>query len=128
MIKALALAVTLVLLGNAVAANMDAPVPGAALGLLLLAGYFCVRGGLDEGTARLFDFAAPHFPLFFVPAAAGVVASGEMLAHSWIHVAAAIGLGTAITMIVTGVLAQALLRRQARRAREVRALDRGAAS
>jgi holin-like protein len=54
--------------------------------------------------------------LFFVPAAVGVIASLDVLAFAWLYVAAAIVVGTAVTILVTGVVAQSLLRRVAWRA------------
>lgn len=61
--------------------------------------------------AALFDAVAPRFQLLFVPAAVGVVANLDLLAASWISFAAAIVAGTAIAIVVTGLLVQALLAR-----------------
>lgn len=101
----------LTVIGDAVAEGLAVPVPGAAIGMMLLASVFAVRGGADPASGRVFDAAAPHFPLFFVPAAAGIVASVELLTDSWLPITAAIVLGTALTLVMTGALAQLLLRR-----------------
>jgi len=117
MIRAAALVLGLLVAGNAAAEALRLPVPGAALGLIALTAVFAVRGAPDEGCAELFDFAAPYFPMFFVPAAVGVVASLDLLAFAWVHILVAIVFGTAATLLATGLVAQALLRGLARRAR-----------
>jgi holin-like protein len=116
MTRSAAIALALLIAGDAIAESFKLPVPGAALGLAVLTTAFAIRGGPDAATAKLFDFAAPYFPLFFVPAAVGVIASLDMLAFAWLHVVAAIVVGTAVTILVTGVIAQCLLRRVAERA------------
>ncbi|MCG6875174.1 MAG: CidA/LrgA family protein [Betaproteobacteria bacterium] len=109
MIKTVVIAVALAILGDAIVEMLDIPVPGAAIGMMLLATIFAARGGVDAGAASLFDAAAPHFPLFFIPAAVGVVASAELLSHAWLYVAVAIVASTAATIAITGMLAQRLL-------------------
>ena len=101
----------LTVLGDAISAGLGLPVPGAAIGMLVLAGVFAARGAVLPSTARLFDAISPHLPLFFVPAAVGVVANAELLTQAWLSVVAAIVFGTAVTLIVTGLLAQVLFQR-----------------
>ena len=101
----------LLILGDAVAEHFVLPIPGAALGLAVLTTIFAIRGGPDKGSEDLFDFAAPYFPLFFVPAAVGVIASFDVLAFAWLQVTAAIVAGTAVT------IAQAFLRLMSEEAR-----------
>lgn len=110
MLQSAAVVLFLLILGDAAAANLALPVPGAALGLFALVLVFAARGGPDRGSEELFDFAAPYFPLFFVPAAVGVVASLEVLVVAWMHVMVAIVLGTGATLLFTGILTQALIR------------------
>ena len=83
--------------------------PAADLGLAALAAAFAIRGGPDKGIEKLFDFAAPYFPLFFVPAAVGVIANLDVLTVAWVAVATAVVLGTTATILVTGLLGRALL-------------------
>lgn len=110
MTRSAAIVLILLILGDAIAERLALPIPGAALGLAALTTAFAIRGGPDRESEELFDFAAPYFPLFFVPAAVGVVASLDVLAFAWIHVTAAIVFGTAATILVTGLVSQALLR------------------
>jgi holin-like protein len=117
MTQSAAFVLILLILGDAVVERFGLPFPGAALGLAALAMAFALRGGPDTGSERLFDFAAPYFPLFFVPAAVGVIASLDVLALAWFHCAAAVVGGTALTILVTGRVAQALLTSRAGRFR-----------
>lgn len=110
MLQAAGLSLALLIVGDTFTERFAWPIPGAAIGLAVLTAFFAIRGGPDEGSEKLFDFAAPYFPLFFVPAAVGVVASLDILAFAWLHVAFAIVLGTAVTILITGIFTQALLR------------------
>ena len=109
MIRSAAVVVCLLVLGDALAEVLTIPIPGAAIGLFLLSLIFVFRGGPDEGFSALFDFAAPYFPLFFVPAAVGVVASLDALSSAFLHIAVAVVVSTALVLIVTGWLAQMLM-------------------
>lgn len=111
MIRSAAIVLLLLIFGDAVAEAFSLPIPGAALGLVLLAIAFAVRGGPDHGSAELFDFAAPYFPLFFVPAAVGVVASIEIISVAWVYILTAIFLGTTVTLLITGLIFQMLVQR-----------------
>lgn len=114
MIRSAATILTIAVVADCLANWLGLPVPGAALGLILLTGFFVLRGRPDPSMATLFDTTSPHFPLFFVPAAVGLIASGEILAVAWLDILVAVALGTAATIAVTGWLAQALLRARRR--------------
>jgi holin-like protein len=109
MIRSAAIVICLMVAGDVIAEQYALPFPGAALGLALLTAVFALRGGPDAGSEELFDIAAPYFPLFFVPAAVGVVASVEMLVSSWAYLSLAIIGGTAVTLLATGLICQWLL-------------------
>lgn len=110
MIGSAAVVLGLLIVGDAMADRFALPIPGAAVGLTVLVAAFAIRGGPDKGSEELFDFAAPYFPLFFVPAAVGVIGSLDVLALAWIHVTVAIVLGTSATILITGIVSQVLLR------------------
>lgn len=109
MVRSAALVLLLLIFGDAIAERLDLPIPGAALGLVTLVAAFSVCGGPDKGSEELFDFAAPYLPLFFVPAAVGVIANFDILAQAWAHLVVAVVLGTAVTILITGHIAQALM-------------------
>lgn len=109
MLPSFAFLVALVILGDSLAAVIGWPVPGPAVGLAVLTAAFAWEGRPHPGFEQLFDLAAPWFPLFFVPAAVGVLAHLALLSAAWLHVAVAIVLGTALVLVVTGQIAQILL-------------------
>ena len=110
MVRVLALVLALLFCGEAIAALLGVPIPGAALGLAALTAHLAIKGGPDPVMERVFDGVAPNAPLLFVPAAAGIVANLDLLALFWVQFVAAVVLGTGATLIVAGLCAQALLR------------------
>ena len=113
MIQSAAVALSLLILGDAIAERLALPVPGAALGLAALSLRFALRGGPDPASGRLFDVAAPFFPLFFVPAAVGVIVEVDMLGAIWVFALAAVLPGTILALLVAGWTFQTLLKRAA---------------
>lgn len=111
MIRSAAILILLLVLSDMIAEALRLPIPGAGLGLILLCMCFAVRGGPSDGFEALFDFAVPYFPLFFVPAAVGVIASLDELSRAWLEISVAIVGGTAVTLVATGRIAQSLMRR-----------------
>ena len=118
MLKAMAIVFGLLIAGDALAGATAAPVPGPALGLAALTACFAARRGADADLAALFDAVAPHAPLLFIPAAAGIVAHLDLLAAQAAAIAAAVLLGTAAALVAAGLAAQALLAAETRRERE----------
>ena len=119
MLPTFALLVALVIFGDTLAAVSGWSLPGPAVGLAVLTAAFAWNGKPYSGFERLFDLAAPWFPLFFVPAAAGVLAHLALLSAAWLHIAVAVVLGTALALIITGQIAQALLALATRRKSDV---------
>lgn len=113
-IEAFILVLALGIAGDAISNVLNAPVPGAAIGMLLLVAIFAFYERVYDGSARLFEIASPHFTLFFVPAATGIVASTDLLAQVWLQVTVAIVAGTSLTIAITGAIAQYLLRAASR--------------
>ena len=111
MLKAISFVLALLIVGDVFAATLEMPFPGAALGLAALIGLFVVAGEPDPDIARIFDAIAPHVPMFFVPAAVGVVAHLEAVSAFWLHFAAAIVASTGAAILATGLIAKAILRR-----------------
>lgn len=110
MILAIGMTLTLIILGDAITTLLQLPVPGAIIGLLCAASYFVWRGAPDPAMARMFDAVIPHAPILFVPAGAGVVANLDVIAGGFLAIVSVITLGTAATMLVTGLAMQVLLR------------------
>lgn len=117
MIAAAARILALSALGHATAVQLDLPVPGAALGFVVLLGAFMAAGGPDRDTGALFDRAIPHAPVLFVPAGAGVLASPEIVRGEATTLLAVVVLGTITATAVTGLAASAAIAVVERRAR-----------
>lgn len=109
MLPSFAFLLVLVILGDALSVATGWPLPGPAIGLAVLTAAFAWEGRPQPGFEQLFNLASPWFPLFFVPAAVGVVAHLALLSAAWLHVTVAIILSTALVLVITGQLAQALL-------------------
>lgn len=109
MVQSAAIVVCLLLLGDTVSDLLGLPVPGSAIGLLALSALLAWRGDRENRFGSLFDFLAPYFPLFFVPAAVGVIANLDDLVRAWLEIAVAIVLGTSAVLVVTGCVAQRLM-------------------
>jgi holin-like protein len=110
MIGSAAIILAIAILADSLANQLAVPIPGAALGLIVLTAVFVLRGRPEAGVAALYDATSPHFPMFFVPAAVGLIASGDILVTAWLDILVAVALSTAATIAVTGWLAQTLLR------------------
>ncbi|MGP9604324.1 CidA/LrgA family protein [Brachybacterium sp. AOP42-E1-35] len=105
------------LVGLAVSALLDLPVPGVVLGIVLLV----VLGilGPTRAVVRVADPAATpllaHLQLLFVPPSVGIVLELESLAENALPLALAVGGSFLVPLIVSGMVLQALLRQQDRR-------------
>ncbi len=96
------------LAGEIAATALLLPVPGPVLGMLLLFGLRLVRRRPAPAFDRFCRGLLQHLGLLFVPAGVGVVLHLELLAAAWAPIAAALIVGTAATMVVTGWLMQRL--------------------
>jgi holin-like protein len=102
------------LIGEVLARVLHLPVPGPVIGMVLLFVILVLRhpgGQTPEALGRVADTLLGNLGLLFVPAGVGVVVLLHTLAENWLPLTLAIGLGTLLSMAVTGRLAQALLRR-----------------
>jgi holin-like protein len=102
------------LVGEVLARVLHLPVPGPVIGMVLLFVILVLRhpgGRTPEALGKVADTLLGNLGLLFVPAGVGVVVLLHTLAENWLPLALAIGLGTLLSMAVTGRLAQALLRR-----------------
>ena len=108
-IRSATLVLALFVLCDAIAAALGAPFPGAAVGMIILFAAFMLNGGPDAGSERTFDAIAPHISVFFIPAAAGIIANIDRFGESWLSILISVIAGTAVTLIVTGWIVQSLL-------------------
>ncbi len=116
MLQALAALLLFQLLGELIVRWTGLPLPGALAGMGLLFGTLILKGRvpepLERATSRLFR----HMMLMFIPLVAGVVVHYERVSAEWLpFVLACIG-GAAITIAVTALTLQWLLKRAAPKA------------
>lgn len=111
MIGGLAVLLLCQLAGEATARLLGLPVPGPVLGMALLFAVLLARGGeVPKGLADTADALLRVLGLLFVPAGVGVMLHLPEIARDWAPIALAILAGTLLTVGVTGLLAQRLLR------------------
>lgn len=80
---------------------MHLPLPGSVLGLLLMLTDFRLNGRVDREVERLFDSVSSHFSILFVPAGAGIIVQGEVLADGISVIVISVLAGTLATLFVT---------------------------
>ena len=98
------------LAGNRLIALYSIPMPGAVVGLVLLAGALAIARRVSApGTAWLPENVAPasrallnHLGLLFVPAGCAVLTEGDVLRRNWIPILAALVVSTTLGLAVCG--------------------------
>lgn len=105
------------MVGLAISALLGLPVPGVVLGIVLL-----VLLGILRPTRAVVRAAEPaatpllaHLQLLFVPPGVGILLELDTLAENALPLALAVGGSFVLALLVSGVMLQALLRRQDRR-------------
>ena len=103
MLHALTLILVCQLIGEVSVLVTGLPVPGPVIGMLLLLGWLFLKGGVPESVGRVADTLLAHLSLLFVPAGVGVLVHWERLRGQGAAIAAALVLGTLITLAVTAL-------------------------
>lgn len=102
----------LYLVGTAIQTFLHLPIPGSIIGmvLLFLLLYFKVLGEqrLREGSR----FLLSHLPLLFIPATVGVVNYPSVFKGKGLVSVAAVLISTALVMVVSGWIGQAMALKQ----------------
>lgn len=101
------------LAGEVTVRGLGLPLPGPVLGMVCLFGFLLLRERRTgrtppEGLSRAAEGLLSHLGLLFVPAGVGVINGLAVLAASAWPIAAAIGLSTALSLIVTAFVMQSL--------------------
>ena len=110
MLEALTLILVCQLIGEVAVLLARLPLPGPVLGMLLLLAWLFVRGGVPEAVGRAADTLLAHLSLLFVPAGVGVLVHWERVRDQWAAIAAALVLGTLVTLAVTALTMIAVMR------------------
>jgi holin-like protein len=100
------------LTGEVLHRALHMPLPGPVLGMALLALALLLRQRApDEALVTTSNGLLRWLGLLFVPAGAGVVANLGLLRSAWLPIAVALIVSTLLTITVTALVMQVLLRR-----------------
>jgi holin-like protein len=101
-------------LGDVLSSTLHLPVPGAVLGMALVALVLRLLRRTPAGLERAADGLLQHLPLLFVPAGVGVVQFAAPLRAAWLPVVLTLFGGTLLTVAVTALSLRACLALQRR--------------
>ena len=96
--------------GELVVRALGLPLPGALAGMLLLFAALVWLGRVPQALARTTGTLLQHMMLLFIPAIAGVMLHFERVAREWQPFLIASVVGAAVTLVVTALTLQGLLR------------------
>ncbi|CAM3417331.1 CidA/LrgA family holin-like protein [Marinicrinis lubricantis] len=93
-------------ISNLLAEWLHLPIPGSIIGLIvtfiLLKMHVLKLEWLEMGAS----FLLAELLLFFVPSAVGIISYKQLLLHDGLRVLLIVGIGTAVVMMSSGLLAQ----------------------
>lgn len=113
MIEALVVLLGFQLGGEIIVRWLAIPFPGPVMGMLLLFSTLLVRGSLPEALKHTAQGLLQHLSLLFIPAAVGVMVHGSLMRAHWLPILASLSVGTLLTIAVTAIIPELLLRRSA---------------
>ena len=126
MIQAFAALLLFQFVGEVLARVLQVPLPGPLAGMLLLFAALLLRGHVPAPLASTSGLLLQHMMLMFVPPVAGVMLHFDRVAREWQPFLIASVVGTLVTLVVTALTLQWLLRRQPPGDAELQAVAAGA--
>jgi len=99
------------LIGEIITRVTKLPISGPVIGMVILFCWLVLRRKMPSDLEKVGSFLLRHLPLLFVPAGVGIITHLDFLARSWAPIAAAILIGTVLTIAVTGAVMRFLNRR-----------------
>lgn len=111
MLHALAALLLFQLLGELIVRWASLPLPGALAGMGLLLCALVLKGRVPEPLERASSRLFRHMMLMFIPLVAGVVMHYERVSAEWLPFVVACLAGAAITIVVTALTLQWLMKR-----------------
>lgn len=103
------------LAGEALVQLTGMPIPGPVIGLMLLFLSLALKPALLQYLRDTCSGLLQHLSLLFVPAGTGVMIHAARVRQEWLPIAVALVASTVLTIAVTALTMQALLRMQKRR-------------
>jgi holin-like protein len=110
MLQAIGILLVFQLIGEVISQVLRLPVPGPVVGMALLLIAMALAPGLARQLRDTAGALLQHLSLLFVPAGVGVMLHARRLADDGVAIAAALVLGTLITLVVTAVVTKACTR------------------
>ncbi|WP_373974637.1 CidA/LrgA family protein [Chitinibacter sp. SCUT-21] len=101
-------------LGEALCILLHLPLPGSVLGMLLLLLAALIKRGFDLRVVEVSNHLLRYMALLFIPAGVGLMTLGDLLGQQGLALLLTMVFSTVVTMAVTGLVLQWLLRRQRR--------------
>lgn len=99
-------------IGEGIKLATGIPIPGNLIGMILLLILLCLHIVKLEQIATISDFLLGHMPFFFIPAGVALLSSFSLIESIWIQIMILCFVTTFITMSVSGVCVQALIKRK----------------
>lgn len=100
------------LAGEVISRLAGLPIPGPVIGMVLLFAGLLIRGGIPGRLEGVANTILSHLSLLFIPAGVGVIVHLHLIGREWLPISVALVLGTAITLAVTGLVMERLVRRR----------------
>ena len=115
LLRGLTMLVLFQLLGTALNHLLLPVLPGPIIGLLLLLVFLIIRGEVGEPLNLAAGSLLRYLPLLLVPPAVGVMAYTEAILEDFWAIVGVLVISLLISLVFTGWLMQALIRRKQRR-------------
>ena len=112
MLEALTALLLFQLLGEVIAGSFALPIPGPVVGMLLLFVALHLRRGLPDPLQQTAQTILQYLSLLFVPAGVGVIQHLDLMRNEWFGLAITLLLSTLLTLSITALVMQGLLRLQ----------------
>ena len=110
MVAALTLLLVLQLIGEALVAYFNFPVPGPVVGMALLLFILFLRGGVSPSLSQTTQGLLKRLSLLFVPAGVGVTTHLALIKDSWQAIGLAVVISTVLGIIVTAAVMTVFIR------------------
>lgn len=98
------------LLGEVIVQSVGLPLPGPLVGMVLLFSGLVWHGRIPEKLNDTVGKLLRHMMLFFIPLVAGVMMHAQRMAAEWVPFMAACIAGAAVTLIVTSLTFEWMLK------------------
>ncbi|MDO5057800.1 MAG: CidA/LrgA family protein [Lautropia sp.] len=112
MLNAITILLIFQLAGEIITQAFQLPIPGPVIGMVLLFITLVLRGGPGKALRETSGTLLQYLSMLFIPAGAGVMLHFGTLRAEWLPILLAATLGTALVIVITALLLQALIRRQ----------------